>query len=102
MKEIINNKLYNTETATEIADWRNGPDKGDFRYVEETLYQKKNGEFFLYGFGGPLSKYGISWGSRGRCSDSVLIPFSDEETKNWLAEHSFADTYIDLFGEIDE
>lgn len=51
MKQIINGKMYNTETATEIATRSNGCT--GWEYLEETLYRKKNGEFFLCGSGGP-------------------------------------------------
>lgn len=45
MKSIINGKMYNTETATEVATYRNGRSYSDFLYVEETLYRKKQGNF---------------------------------------------------------
>ena len=45
MKKIINNKLYNTQTATMLASYDNHCLPNDFHYVEETLYRKKTGEF---------------------------------------------------------
>ena len=51
MKKIINERMYNTETATEI-DWQeNTANRGDYSYYREYLYRKKTGEFFLYGYG---------------------------------------------------
>ena len=41
MKKIINNKLYNTETATELGSWNNGMSNSDSSYVAETLFRKK-------------------------------------------------------------
>ena len=55
MKKIINHKMYNTETAERLASSSNGYGYDDFRYMEEQLYRKKTGEFFLYGEGGALS-----------------------------------------------
>ena len=49
MKKIINNKMYNTETATEVASYDNGCYLSDFRHFREELYRKRTGEFFLYG-----------------------------------------------------
>ncbi len=48
MKKIINGKRYDTETAKLIgSDGYSNP--SDFNYWSEDLYQKKTGEFFLYG-----------------------------------------------------
>ena len=51
MKKIINGKTYNTETAKKLANWDNEI-YGSFDSIEETLYQKRTGEFFLAGEGG--------------------------------------------------
>lgn len=59
MKKIINGKMYNTETATELGDFWNGLSTSDFRNLSETLYRKKNGEFFLYGQGGAMTEYSL-------------------------------------------
>lgn len=40
MKQIINGKLYNTETASYI-----GSNRSDFHYFEEELYRKKQRNF---------------------------------------------------------
>lgn len=101
MKSIINKRMYNTETATCIADYWNGLSSNDFRNISESLYRKKTGEFFLCGNGGPLTKYrenvGNMWGSGSR-----IIPLSEEEAQDWCEEHLDADEYIELFGEVEE
>lgn len=53
MKRIINNKKYDTETATMLGDYWNGydPNKYPWAYEKEELYIKKNGEYFLVGRG---------------------------------------------------
>lgn len=97
MKKIINRKMYDTETAERIADDSFGGVK-DFDYWAEELYLKKTGEFFLYGEGGANSKYSKkldidTWGP-----GETIIPYSEEETKDWLEEHDCAEAYIKLFG----
>lgn len=42
MKKIIDGKMYNTETATEIHHFNNGLPYSDFNYLEESLYKKKD------------------------------------------------------------
>lgn len=45
MKQVINGKLYNTETAQEICSCQYGYPR-DFDYVLEELYRKKMENFF--------------------------------------------------------
>ena len=97
MKKIINGKLYNTETATYIGN-DSFENPSNFHYYDEDLYQKKNGEFFLAGEGGPLSKYGVATGIHGWCSGHAITPLSTEEAKQWVEEHCGTNTYIELFG----
>ena len=103
MKEIINEKLYDTETANEIATWsNNGSNYSDFGCIEEILYQKKNGEFFLHAYGGAMTKYRKSCGNNSWSENELIFPFSAGEAKEWLAKHSFVTSYIQLFGEVEE
>lgn len=101
MKKIINGRLYNTETATAVASDSYGY-PGDFSYWSETLYKKKTGELFLYGEGGPYSKYSQEHGDNSWGGGSAIIPESDFNAKEWVAGHSDADTFIELFGPVDE
>ena len=102
MKKIINGKKYDTDTATRVGHFHNGFFNSDFHYLEEDLYQKKTGEFFLCGEGGALTKYrcqvdGNMWGY-----GSEIIPLSIDEAKAWVEEHMSGNDYEDIFGEVDE
>ena len=57
MKKIINGKLYDTDTAKEMGTGCASCSPRDFHYYSETLYRKRTGEYFLYGEGGPASRY---------------------------------------------
>ena len=101
MIKIINGKKYNTETAKEIASWNNGCSYTDFNFVEETLYKKKTGEFFIHGHGGAMSCYCESCSGGWRAGDEIK-PITINEAKKWLEEYSDADTYIAVFGDVEE
>lgn len=58
MKKIIKKKTYNTDTAVEISRITFG-EFGDPKGYEEILYETKKGDRFVYGIGGPESKYPI-------------------------------------------
>lgn len=102
MKKVMNGKMYNTETAKEIGCDSNGLNYGDFDFVEETLYQKKTGEFFLDGNGGARTRYSKPSGSNSWSGGRELVPLSIEEAKEWVEEHCSADVYIETFGDVPE
>lgn len=97
MKSIINNIMYNTDTATEIGGNGYGT-PNDFRHFYERLYKKSNGEYFLCGEGGPLSKYGISIGTNETSGSEKITPMTTDEARDWAEKNLDADDYIDEFG----
>lgn len=102
MKKIINGKKYDTDTATEVGYWSNGFGYRDFSWMEETLYRKKTGEFFLHGEGGPMTGYAEQCGGNGWCSGERIIPMTEEKAKEWAERRMDVDEYEALFGEVEE
>ncbi len=102
MKKIINNKLYNTETAKEVAYWSNMTDRRDFSCVEETLYRKKTGEFFLLGEGGPMTSYAVAAGTNSWTGGSRIMPMTYDEAKEWAEKRLAAEEFETIFGEVSE
>ena len=102
MKKIIEGRKYDTETATEIHEWSDKA-PSDFDYIEETLYCKRTGEYFLYGYGGPMTRYAEreKYGS-GYCYGSTIIPMTYEEARAWAEGHMDADEYEAEFGPTSE
>jgi hypothetical protein len=100
MKKIINGKRYDTETAQLIgsASYSN---RSDFSYWAEELYLKRTGEFFLYGEGGPMSKYRRTISQNEWSGGEKIIPLSIEEAKEWSEKYLDANEYEALF-EIEE
>jgi hypothetical protein len=101
MKIIINGKKYDTETATPISQYSDSRAVNDFRYYREQLCQKTTGEYFLYGKGGPMSKYARSTGD-GYDGGEKIIPLTHEEAREWAEKHLEYDEYAAAFGEPDE
>ena len=102
MKKIINQKRYDTETAKKQGYWENRYSSNGLYWCSETLYQKKTGEFFLYGEGNAASKYAEMCGSNSWCGGAEIIPLSYEEAQQWAEEHLDADKYEEIFGEVPE
>ncbi|MBQ3094456.1 MAG: hypothetical protein IJC52_04715 [Clostridia bacterium] len=76
MQKIICKKVYDTETATEIARSINGA-FGDPAGYEEILYQAPEGHFFLYGIGGEESPY----------AQEKITRITKEKAAAWADEH---------------
>lgn len=103
MKKIIDGILYNTETAEELAEWDNGLGPSDGHNENETLYRKKNGQFFLYGDGGPLSAYAESYmNGHGWTSGADIKPLTVDAAKRWAEEKIDVDEYEKIFGKASE
>lgn len=101
MKKIINGRLYDTETAKELGS-DSYSNRSDFHYWEETLYQKRTGEFFLHGEGGPASKYAKTVGLNEWSGGERIMPLSYTEAQEWAEKHLDGDTYIEIFGAPEE
>lgn len=87
MKQTICNRTYDTENAkliakTNINELNNFSASNyiavdDFTYYEISLYQKKNGEYFLYARGNGLSLFNRKV-SDGYTQGQYLIPIDNE------------------------
>lgn len=102
MKKIISNKLYDTETAREIASQSHGEGPRDINYCCETLYKKRTGEYFLHGEGGPASKYAKSTGLNNWTGGEMIIPLDYKAATAWAEENMSADAYQEEFGPVSE
>lgn len=95
MKKRINGHLYNTETAKEIIHYRSDRPVDDFYYVDEGLYNTKNGLYFLAGFGGAATRYATLDGDgQSYLEGKGIVPIDESEAYNWLTEHNFSDIDI--------
>ena len=101
MKAIINGKVYDTDTAKHVGSYSYSY-PSDLHYFSENLYCKKTGEFFLYGEGGPASKYCEYIAENRQKSGSRITPLSIEKAKEWVEQYCSTDTYIELFGPAEE
>ena len=85
MKKIIGGRRYDTATAKLAGAYESGF-IGDFDWVDERLYQKTTGEFFLAGKGGAKTR----WASRtidGYSSGEGILPLTLDEAREWAEEH---------------
>lgn len=85
IKKIVNGKLYNTETATELGYYYNAKTLDDYDYRYEGLWRKKNGEkFFIH---------------QGWNEIRITPNVTDEQARDWGAKWLDTEDYIRIFGE---
>ncbi len=102
MKKLINNKLYNTETAEKVGRYSNGYGCGDFNYVSESLYKTKSGAWFLHARGGAMTEYKTVHGD-SQSSGETIIPLSNERALEWLSQNDLVEVAEKYFpGDIEE
>jgi hypothetical protein len=102
MKKIIKGKVYDTQTAKKLGCYENMQDVRNFNHFEEELYRKKTGEFFLYGYGGPASKYSRRVEQNTWSGGEDIIPLDFDNARAWAEENLDADEYESIFGAVDE
>ncbi len=101
MKKIINNKVYDTETAKFIGRYGYGG-YDDLDCIRRTLYRKKNGEFFEHAEGGPNTRYAKQISVSNWSGGEVIKPLSYEEAQKFAEEYLTAEEYENCFGIIEE
>lgn len=101
MRKIINNRMYNTKTAVYLG--RRLSNDGDWMHrCREELYRKTNGEYFLYGEGGPATAYAEEDGDNSWSAGTGIRPLSESEAHEWAEENLSTDEYIAAFGTPEE
>lgn len=101
MRKIIDGKSYDTGTAAEVGHMSYGS-TSDFRYFEETLYKKRTGEYFLYGYGHAMSHYAKQLEQNSWGAGEKIVPLTYEAAQRWAEENLDADGYEAEFGPADE
>jgi hypothetical protein len=88
MRNIINRKVYDTETAEWIYDTSNGNGVNDFGFERSALYRTKRGVWFLAGNGGPSSRFSRTLSDRSRIEGSGCIPLTPADAVAELERHN--------------
>lgn len=96
MKKRINGVLYDITEAEMIASYAYNDIYAKDYYCEE-LYQKNNGEYFLFGYGRSESRYALHPNQKSKYGiGSDITPLSDSEAIEWMIEYS-RDTYNRIY-----
>ncbi len=97
MRQIIDGRLYNTETAHCVGAYR-FVSHDDVQCICSVLYRNKQGEYFLCD-----KRVGVSMNSEaeGHNEQNVresIIPMSVDDAKKWTERYLNVDEYLAEFG----
>ena len=101
MKKVIRGVLGDTSTAKFLGEASYLSDR-DFAHWSEELYRTKSGKFFLYGEGGPASRYAVTIGQNEWSGGEKIQLLSRETAMKWAEEYLDGDEYIAAFGNPEE
>ena len=85
MRQIIDGKRYDTETAALIGETSSEHSRTDFEWWQAGLYVTRKGAFFLAGRGGPSSMFAHHL-KIGRTGGERIIPMDRSEALAWASE----------------
>lgn len=100
MRSIINDKLYDTEKAKKIVDYRTKVEHKSiignlYPYHEATIFKTEKGTYLRY-IGKPIES-SISYGDY-----ESLEVITEDTVKSILKNINDIDTYISEFGDVEE
>ena len=84
MRQIIKNKLYDTETAELVYAWSNGRFVSDFGYRSKTLYKTAKGALFLHHEGGAQTDVSTPREGGWRGPGEKIEPMSEKDAIAFL------------------
>lgn len=101
MKKVINGKLYNTDTAADLAVYEaNATDS--LNYYSERLYRKRTGEYFIHGEGGARTRYAAATSDGWNRGGEAIFPLTAAEAREWAEQHISEEDFERLFGAVSE
>ena len=101
MKKVIQGVLCDTATAKFLGS-ASYLSSRDFAHWSEELYRTKSGRYFLYGEGGPASRYAVTIGQNEWSGGEKIQLLSRETAMEWAEEYLDGDEYIAAFGDPEE
>jgi len=97
MIKLYHGRTYNTRTAFERATWRNDGDFTDYTHIEETLYETRNGYFFLFCQGGFLTAYARYKPTNRSRGNQIIIPLDIPQAAEWASKRVSTEEFWNIF-----
>jgi hypothetical protein len=102
MRRVIDGKVFDTKTATAVAEWESPHGVGDFERCEETLYKTSKGNFFIAGSGGPMTRWSEPARGGGLGAGRGIEPVSPATALAWCEMKDVDADVIEAHFEVEE
>ena len=97
MRQVIEGKIYDTETAKHLHGWDNGQMPGDLKYRSKDLYRTLRGRYFLHHVGGAMTDMAVSTGNNNYGGSETLEVIDRETAIRFLESHGGSEALIREF-----
>ena len=100
MKKVINGKVYDTSKAKLIAEAHH-PDCIEYatgKGLQQWLYQKKSGEFFVHADGAAIELQNVLPSGEYRPGKSIY-PLTYQQAQRWAERELTAEQWESIFGD---
>ena len=84
MKQVFDGLIYDTDDAIEIAMNESRVGIDDFGGFEEAIYKPDSGRWFLWGKGGPHTRWREPVGNNAFGSGEAIHALSEVEALDWF------------------
>lgn len=102
MLQVRNRTLYDTEKATQVAQWMPRAGAGDIPTYRETLYTTTDGEYFLHHEEWRTEAYVIVYDEMDPTDEGITL-LTTEEALDWCEDRCIdGEVVVDEFGELIE
>lgn len=99
MKKIIDGRHYNTETSARIAEIQEGS-REDLTCLDCALYRAvRSKDFFLAGYGGPLTAFGRKGASGFLEGSERVIPLSDAQALECIRKYADPEAILEHYAQ---
>ncbi len=98
MIKIIDGRRYDTDKAELVASVSYS-NPSDFHYFSEDLYRTRNGNWFIHGEGGAMSKYAVQVEQNSWSGGAEIRPLSEDQAYRWLEEIGEVDAIEKYFSD---
>lgn len=103
MKKVINNKVYDTRTATLIKQADHPNITNGEGSCKQSLYRKKTGDYFLFIDGARTDAFhNLGIGNNLHDRERHIYPLTYEQARTWAETEMTADEWLAIFEPVED
>lgn len=97
MRQVIEGKIFDTNTAIKLHSWDNG--HSDFKYRSKDLYRTLRGRYFLYHEGGAMTDMAKNCDNNSWTGSEAIEPIDEKTAIRFLETHGGTEVLVREFAD---